>query len=57
MTINALRTALRSKFGARQYRITGAGEIHACGKMPNTNENGWYLFGFVGEAETENRLA
>ena len=56
MTKTALRNALREKFGRRNYRITRTGEIHAYGVMPNTNQVGWYLFGFVGNAETESRV-
>ena len=56
MTTTAIRTALRNAFGARQYRITANGEIHVCGTMPSTNQNGWYLFGCVGNAETEDRI-
>ena len=56
MTTNAIRTALRNAFGSRQYRITANGEIHVCGTMPNTNETGWYLFGWVGDTETEDRI-
>lgn len=56
MTTNAIRSALRNAFGARQYRITATGEIHVFGTMPNTNETGWYLFGWVGDAETEFRI-
>ena len=56
MTTNAIRTALRNAFGSRQYRITANGEIHVRGTMPNTNETGWYLFGWVGDTDTEDRI-
>ena len=56
MTINAIRAALRNAFGARRYRITSAKEIHVYGRMPNANAAGWYLFGWVGDAETEERI-
>jgi hypothetical protein len=55
-TETTLRNALRAKFGARQYRITSEGEIHVHGEMPNTNTIGWYLYGYVGALETEQRL-
>lgn len=55
-TVTTLRNALRTKFGARQYRITRDGEIHVHGTMPNTNQTGWYLYGYVGALETEQRL-
>ena len=51
-----IRAALRSLFGARQYRITRDGEIHVYGVMPNSNVVGWYLYGYVGERYTEQRL-
>lgn len=56
MSITTIRNILRNAFGARQYRITRDGEIHVYGTMPNTNQTGWYLFGRVGDAETESRL-
>lgn len=48
----AIRAALVAKFGARKYRITKNGEIHAYGVMPSTNQDGWYLFGEIDSAET-----
>lgn len=56
MTISTIRKALRHVFGARKYRITRGGEIHVHGRMPNTNQTGWYLFGRLGDAETEARI-
>ena len=44
MTIKRTREILRTEFGTRMYRITGAGEIHVFGVMPNTTQEGWYLF-------------
>lgn len=55
-SVKTLRAALVDKFGTRQYRITQEGQIHVHGTMPNTNQVGWYLFGFVGDAHTEARL-
>lgn len=57
MTIKQIRAALRTAFGAQQYRITATGEIHVRGTMPNTNTAGWYLFGQVGNTQTEARIA
>ena len=54
--ITTLRAALINEFGARQYRITSRGEIHAYGTMPNTNTIGWYLYGRTDSAETLSRL-
>lgn len=56
MTTAQLRKALRAKFGARRYRITAAGAVHVCGQMPNTNQVGWYLLGYVGSPEMESQL-
>ena len=56
MNTKTIRNTLRNAFGTRQYRITASGEIHVCGIMPNTNQTGWYLFGWVGDAETEVRI-
>lgn len=56
MNITAIRKALRSAFGARKYRITKNQEIHIYSNMPNTNQIGWYLFGHVGDTQTENRI-
>lgn len=56
MSITAIRTALRNEFGDRKYRITGSGEIHVYGTMPNTNQDGWYVYGRVDDAETIARI-
>ncbi len=56
MSIRQIRIALVSAFGARNYRITKSGEIHVYGEMPNTQLVGWYLFGWVGDTETEARI-
>ena len=56
MNTRTIRDTLRSAFGSRQYRIAANGEIHVCGIMPNTSKTGWYLFGWVGNAETESRI-
>ena len=56
MTTAQIRKVLRTHFGARHYRITSAGEIHVYGCMPNTNEDGWYFFGYIGNPETEARI-
>lgn len=53
---SAIRQALRAEFGARRYRITKAGEIHAYGVMPNSNTTGWWLYGWVGDTATMCRL-
>ena len=49
--MDAIRKALREKFGPRKYRISKSGEIHAFGVMPNTHKTGWYLLGYVGQIQ------
>lgn len=49
--MNAIRKALQTKFGPRNYRITKTGEIHVKGVMPNTNQTGWYLLGYLGQVQ------
>ena len=56
MTIAQIRSALAAKFGNWNYKITASGEIHANGTMPNTNIEGWYLFGHVSDADLSERL-
>lgn len=56
MSIAQIRTALRNAFGDRKYRITASGDIHVFGVMPNTNQEGWYLFGYVADAQTIDRI-
>lgn len=57
MTIAQIRAALIAKFGARKYRITADGEIHAFGAMPNTNMDGWFVFGHIADGDLSSRLA
>lgn len=56
MSIAQIRAALRNAFGARKYRITASGDIHVFGVMPNTNQEGWYLFGYVADDQTIDRI-
>lgn len=56
MKTSEIRKILRNTYGDRQYRITASGEIHVYGDMPHSIEDGWWLFGYVGEADTERRL-
>jgi len=45
----AFRSALRAEFGRGKFRITrphlAGGEVHAYGKMPNSDVTGWWLVG------------
>ena len=56
MTKTAIRAALRNAFGAGKYRITRDGEIHVYGQMPNSIVTGWYLYGWMGDAQTITRV-
>mgnify|MGYP000175518448 FL=1 len=56
MSVTQIRAALRNAFGPRNYRIQADGNISVYGQMPNTNTKGWYLFGYVGDAQTELRI-
>jgi hypothetical protein len=46
-----LRNALRAKYGKRNYRITRHGDVHVYGRMPNSDQVGWYLMGDILSAE------
>ena len=56
MTTTQIRKILREHFGARRYRITAGGAIHVYGRIPNTNEDGWYMFGWLRSSGTEARI-
>lgn len=56
MTTKQIRSALRNAFGDRKYRITGTGDIHVYGRMPNSIVTGWYLYGHVDSPETIQRI-
>ena len=45
MTKQELRNKLRDQFGPRQYRLMSDGDIHVYGRMPNSAEVGWWLYG------------
>ncbi len=51
-----IRAAIKAIFGAKNARVTRNGEIHVRGVMPNTNIVGWYLFGFTGSPEIDDRI-
>ena len=49
-----LRKALREKYGARKYKITGtvcAESVHIYGKIPNSILTGWWYMGDLDTAE------
>lgn len=43
----AARAYIAAREGVEKVRITKGGEVHAYGRMPNTNQVGWYLAGTV----------
>ena len=45
--IKTLRTALRAKYGAGNYRITRNDEVHVYGLMPNSQTVGWWYMGDI----------
>ena len=51
-----IRTAVKSIFGSKNARVTRNGEIHVRGTMPNTNQVGWYLMGFTGNTDIEEKI-
>ena len=56
MQKNEIRKMLRELYGSRQYRITRTGQIDVYGQIPHSIVTGWWLFGWVGDWETEERL-
>lgn len=52
-----IRSILRDHYGRGQYRITSAGQIDVCGRMPNSTTIGWYLYGYLDDPETMRRIA
>ena len=52
--MKAIRTALRAKFGTRNYLITKNGMVHVYAVMPNAYREGWYILGSVDSAEVTN---
>lgn len=52
----AVRAAAKKVFGAKNAKVTKAGEVHVRGMMPNTSQYGWYLLGFTGTVELDEKL-
>lgn len=48
------RTYVATRNGVERVRITN-GEVHAYGVMPNTQQAGWYLAGYVDDLAAEAR--
>ena len=40
------RAAIIAHIDAERVRIARNGEVHAYGRMPNTNQTGWYFAGW-----------
>ena len=51
-----IRAAVKTIFCAKNAKVTKNGEVHVRGKIPNTNQVGWYLMGFTGQIETDEKI-
>jgi len=51
-----IRRAAKEIFGEDNAKVTNNGEVHVYGIMPNTNIVGWYLLGFTGTSDIEEKL-
>lgn len=51
-----VRAAVKGIFGAKNAKVTRNGEVHVKGRMPNTNQIGWYLLGFTGYRELDDKI-
>ena len=51
-----IRAAVKEIYGSKNAKVTRNGEVHVRGVMPNTNQVGWYLLGFTGQTELEEKL-
>ncbi|QXP94376.1 hypothetical protein [Methylococcus capsulatus] len=56
ITKSRIRIILAAEYGPENVRITTSGEIHIRGNMQNTDQDGWYLWGQIGNPDTEARL-
>lgn len=56
ITKSRIRIILAAEYGQENVRITRGGEIHIRGQMPNTDQDGWYLWGQIGNPDSEARL-
>ncbi|HSW53270.1 MAG TPA: hypothetical protein VLG93_08560 [Sulfuricaulis sp.] len=55
-TDSEVRAAAKKIYGAKNAKVTRNGEVHVRGVMPNTSKTGWYLLGFTGQVELEEKL-
>ena len=51
-----IRAAVKAIFGAKNARVTRNGEVHVKGRMPNSNQHGWYLLSYTGNADLEEKI-
>ncbi len=51
-----IRAAVKQIFGATNAKVSKNGEVHVRGTMPNTSQVGWYLMGYTGQSELEEKL-
>lgn len=50
------RAVLTLRFGTAKFRIGRDGTIRVFGTMPNTNQEGWYVYGDLSDAQTRHSL-
>jgi hypothetical protein len=50
------RQILTARFGTKRFRIAKTGDINVFDVMPNTNQEGWYLYGNLTDAQTRYSL-
>jgi hypothetical protein len=55
-TDSEIRAAVKEIYGSNNAKVTRNGEVHVRGVMPNTNQTGWFLLGYTGQIELEEKL-
>jgi hypothetical protein len=55
-TDSEILAAAKEIYGAKNAKVTRNGEVHVRGVMPNTDQVGWYLLGFTGQVELDEKL-
>lgn len=58
MTNSEIRSIIRARAAeqAAKYKITSSDEVHFYGRMPNTDQAGWYFVGYGAEAVAKDIL-
>lgn len=55
-TAKQARIILTLRHGAKNVRIGRDGTIRVFGTLPNTNQQGWYVYGDLNDAQTRASL-